>query len=172
LLAARAARVLSDRAPRRHFLARCGEAFAKGELAGVDLDSPLRLGAEELLLEPAQLLLGLFESGMRSEHLLDQLFPIRPCKIITPHGFFLTHLTSKAKGNSVDQETKCLFRKLLRFGLTRERKPSPLETFRVEREARPVPYQCFDVIAFAIHENKEAPRVRVLLYEDLLHQRQ
>jgi hypothetical protein len=109
LLAARVARVLPDRAPWRQFLARYRNAFAEGELAGVDLDPPLRLGAEELLLEPAQLLLDFLKARLcrlllrvGGQHKLDQLVPTYLCKILTPHVFFLTHLTSKAKGNAVD----------------------------------------------------------------------
>jgi hypothetical protein len=95
-------------------LRRRRERLTEAQLRGVGLGEPaLGLSPEELLLEPAQLALGLVEARLRREHAIDQLLAAYVLERIACHVLSLLNRVSDAKRNPVEQEAQRLLRELL-----------------------------------------------------------
>ncbi len=85
------------------------ETLAERELRGVHLEDPsLGLGSKQLLLEPTKLLFDFFQSSVRSENEIDQLVASGFVKSFPLHILLISKLTSPAKRNAIQNETKCL----------------------------------------------------------------
>ena len=80
---------------------------------GVEGHASLRLRPEELLLEPAELLLDVFEPFVGGQDEIDELFAAGLREIITRHTLTLQHSASSSKRDPVEKEAKCWFGEFL-----------------------------------------------------------
>jgi len=143
-------------------------------------DSSFGLRPEELLLEPAKLLLELktllsfpLRFPLRIEHEIDQLRVVGAGEIFaTRHLLFLQHSASASKWDSIQKETKGSFREFLRFIPRRKDETTAFETLRVQRKAGSIPYEDLHIVGSTVDEDEETSRVRVFFGEYTLYQSQ
>jgi hypothetical protein len=74
---------------------------------------------------------------------------------------------TNAKRNTVQNETKALLGQFLRLLSRREQKTTSFEFLGEERKAGSIPAEYLRVVAFSVHEDEEAARMRILLREDV-----
>ena len=83
---------------------------------------------------------------------------------VTP--FLLLHSVTNAKRNAVQNETKTLLGEFLRLFTRWKVKTTSFELLGEECKTRSIPAEYLRVVAFSIHEDEEAARMRILQRED------
>src|SRR4029453_13974406 len=147
--------------------------FTQRELSAVGIDEPpLRLLPEQLLLEPVELALLLFDARsklgivrgklmVRREQRDDVLMLHRLRLLVERHADFLSHRASSAKNYSVKNQLERTIRELLRRVIRGKLESPSLETLGEQAVARAIPRDQLQVVAAVIEEHEQRPRQRV-----------
>jgi len=101
---------------------------------------------------------------------LDQLITRDVVEVVRRHALFILQAAATSKSDSIQDEAKRLLSEFLRSCVGRESEAAPLELLRKQRKARSIPREDLHVVASAIDEDEEITRVRILIFEDALHQ--